>query len=221
MTRPCVCRRAELHADETLCPRCRAATSGRLRRLPLLYRLLQHELQPSAGGPSYGRVRLVEAPLPVAGDVLALRGPGGIVGVLEDWWSAMQASRSGTAPVIAGTYDDRASAAAGRLAFHLDYIVTWEQAPQFATEIRRLDEQALAIVCPADTLERGTRLGPCPAADPDGAVCGAVLRHYRSSSAVTCPWCEVVYPPSSWALLKAWMDHDREEDQEDAELLAG
>ncbi|WP_328739902.1 hypothetical protein OHA91_22880 [Streptomyces erythrochromogenes] len=218
--RPCVCR-AALPADETLCPRCRAATSGRLRRLPALYRLLQHELQPAAGGPSYGRVRLVEAPLPVAADVLTLRGPGGIVGVLEDWWSAMQASRCGSAPVIAGTYNDRVTAAATRLAFHLDYVVTWDQGGQFAIEIRRLDERALAIVCPADTAERGTRLGPCPAENPDGTLCGAVLRHYRSSSAVTCPWCEVVYPPSSWAHLKEWIDHDRDQGHEEAPLLAG
>lgn len=214
----CLCH-AELH-DGYLCTRCRSATAGRLRRLPALYRLLQPELQPAAAAPSYGRVGLVEAPLPVSSRVLTLRGPGGIVGILEDWWSAMQASRSGSAPVITGTYDDRAAAAAQRLIFHLDYVASWDQAPQFAAEIRRLDEEALDIVCPHDTRERGTRLGPCPAEHSDGTVCGAVLRHYRSSlRRVTCPWCGVVYPPDSWARLKAWIDHDRE--QEDQELLAG
>ncbi|MGP3686508.1 hypothetical protein ACTVZO_17680 [Streptomyces sp. IBSNAI002] len=34
--RACVCRRV-LAAGETLCQRCRAATHGRLRRMPALY----------------------------------------------------------------------------------------------------------------------------------------------------------------------------------------
>ncbi|MER6198002.1 hypothetical protein ABT234_11640 [Streptomyces sp. NPDC001586] len=176
-----------------------------------MYQLLELELQPSSAAPSYGRVRLVEAPMPVSAEVLTMRGPGGIVGVLEDWWAATQASCSGSAPVISGTVETRVAAAAGRLAFHLDYIVTWELAGQFAAEVRQLDEQALAIVCPHDTRERGVRLGPCPAEDGTGALCGAVLRYYRGSvHGVICPWCEVVYPPSSWADLRTWIDHDEE-----------
>ncbi|MGP3686511.1 hypothetical protein ACTVZO_17695 [Streptomyces sp. IBSNAI002] len=149
--------------------------------------------------------------------VLTLRGPGGIVGVLEDWWAAMQASRVGSAPVITGTIEDRVTTAAARLGFHLDYIATWTMAGSLATEIRQLDEQALAIICPPDTREHGTRLGPCPAENPDGTVCGAVLRHYRSSTGITCPWCAVAYPPSTWADLKTWMDHDEQQEV----LLAG
>ncbi|WKV74239.1 hypothetical protein AW27_023645 [Streptomyces sp. PCS3-D2] len=203
----CLCR-TELQ-DGHLCTRCRNATAGRLRRLPVLYRLLQPELQPAAGSPSYGRVRLVEAPMPAMGLVLSLRGPGGIVSVLEDWWSAMQASRCGSAPVITGTYDERAIRAAKQLTFHLDYVAEWEQGTQLAREIRSLDETAMDIVCPHDTLERGTLLGPCPAEQVDGTVCGATLRHYRSSMRrVTCPWCSSVYPMHSWARLKAWIDHD-------------
>ncbi|MCP3758193.1 hypothetical protein [Streptomyces sp. TBY4] len=206
----CVCR-TEL-TDGYLCARCRAATHGRLLRIPSLYRLLEPELQPTAAAPSYGRVRLVEAPMPVSAEVLTMRGPGGIVGVLEDWWAAMQASRAGSAPVISGTVEQRVGTAAGRLAFHLDFVVDWAEAGSLATEIRRLDERALAIVCPPDTREHGERLGPCPAETGTGAVCGAVLRYYRGSSPkkVTCPWCEVVYPPHSWADLKAWIDHDEE-----------
>ncbi|MFB6517458.1 hypothetical protein [Streptomyces sp. NPDC056401] len=212
----CVCR-TEL-ADGFLCARCRAATYGRLLRIPSLYRLLEPELQPSAAAPSYGRVRLVEAPLPVSAEVLTMRGPGGIVGVLEDWWAAMQASRAGSAPVISGTIEQRVNTAASRLAFHLDYVVSsWPQAGSFATEIRQLDERALAIVCPPDTAERGERLGPCPAEYDTGARCGAVLRYFRGSvHGVTCPWCAVVYPPNSWADLRAWIDHDEQE-----ALLAG
>lgn len=211
MTRLCTCRTA-LAAGEHICPRCRSATAGRLRRLPVLYRLLQPELQPAAGAPSYGRVGLVEAPMPVSAHVLTLRGPGGIVSILEDWWAAMQASRCGSAPVIAGTYDERVIRAATQLTFHLDYVAEWEEGPQLARELRRLDETAMGIVCPHDTRERGTLLGPCPAEQVDGTVCGATLRHYRSSMRrVTCPWCSSVYPPHSWARLKAWIDHDREE----------
>ncbi|MGW2580820.1 hypothetical protein ACWCYZ_05685 [Streptomyces virginiae] len=213
----CICRRA-LAADETLCHRCRAATLGRLRRMSALYRLLEPELQPSAGASSYGRVALVEAPLPVSLRVLTLRGPGGIVGVLEKWWAAMQASRCGSAPAISGTIEERVGTAASSLAFHLDYIVTWAQAGSLVTEIRQLDEEALAIVAPADTREHGKRLGPCPAETSTGTLCGAVLRYYRdySPKTVTCPWCATVYPPDSWADLKAWMEHD----QEEGELLA-
>ncbi|MFD9306115.1 hypothetical protein ACFWCB_26260 [Streptomyces sp. NPDC060048] len=190
--------------------------------MPALYRLLEPELQPMAAAPSYGRVRLVEAPLPVSAVVLTLRGPGGIVGVLEDWWAAMKASAAGSAPVISGSIEERVASAATALRFHLDYIVTWAQAASLATEIRQLDEQALAVICPPDTRERGERLGPCPAETGTGAVCGAVLRYYRGSSPkrVTCPWCAVVYPPDSWADLKAWIDHD-EHAQEDEQLLAG
>ncbi|MFG2993971.1 hypothetical protein ACGFZK_32550 [Streptomyces sp. NPDC048257] len=210
----CTCR-GELAAGETLCQRCRSATLGRLRRIPALYRLLQPELHPSAGAPTYGRVGLVEAPLPVSLRVLTLRGPGGIVGVLEDWWTRMQASRAGSAPVISGTIEDRVRTAAARLAFHLDYIVTWPEAGALATAIRQLDEHALGIVCPADTRARGERLGPCPSETSTGVLCGAVLRYYPDSSpqAVTCPWCAVVYPPDSWADLKSSMDHDREEQE--------
>ncbi|MFZ3494605.1 hypothetical protein ACODT5_15500 [Streptomyces sp. 5.8] len=211
----CVCQ-TELTSGH-LCSRCRAATAGRLTRIPALYRLLAAELQPAAGPASFGRVRLVEAPLPVSADVLTMRGPGGIVGVLEDWWTAMQASRAGSAPVISGTFEQRVSNAAARLAFHLDYIVDWAQAGSFATEIRQLDERALTIVCPPDTSERGERLGPCPAEYDDGSRCGAVLRYYRGNvHGVTCPWCAVVYPPASWADLRAWIDHDERE-----VLLAG
>ncbi|WP_030387051.1 hypothetical protein [Streptomyces sp. NRRL S-241] len=215
----CVCRR-ELAADETLCQRCRSATHGRLRRVPALYRLLEPELHPAAGAPTYGRVGLVEAPLPVSLRVLTLRGPGGIVGVLEGWWTKMQASRAGSAPVISGTIEDRVRTAAARLAFHLDYIVTWQEGSSLATAIRELDEQALNIVCPADTREHGERLGPCPSETSPGVLCGAVLRYYRDLSprAVTCPWCAVVYPPDSWADLKEWMDHDR---QQEVLLAAG
>jgi hypothetical protein len=216
----CVCRR-ELAADETLCHRCRAATHGRLRRMSALYRLLEPELQPSAGAPTYGRVGLVEAPLPVSLRVLTLRGPGGIVGVLEGWWTKMQASRAGSAPAIRGTIEERVGTAAARLGFHLDYIATWTEGGTLATEIRRLDEQALEIVCPADTRERGERLGPCPAETSGGARCGAVLRYYRAYSpkTITCPWCTATYRPTDWADLKAWMDHDEQHDQEEEELL--
>ncbi|WP_405710045.1 hypothetical protein OG264_16000 [Streptomyces xanthophaeus] len=200
-------------AREYLCPRCRASTAGRLTRLPALYRLLEPELQPSASAPSYGRTSLVEAPMPVSCEVLTLRGPGGIVGVLEDWWAAMQASRAGSPPVISGTYEDRVQTAARRLVFHLDYIVDWEQAGSLATEIRHLDEAALAIVCPRDTTAQGTRIGPCPAATTIGTLCGATLRLMPGATTVTCPWCEVTYPPSSWTELRAWMDHDQEQEE--------
>ncbi|MCY0921858.1 MULTISPECIES: hypothetical protein [unclassified Streptomyces] len=211
----CLCG-TELVDDTHLCPRCRAATSGRLRRLPVLYRLLRDELQPTASGPANfgGRVRHVEAPMPVSAHVLTLRGPGGIVGVLEQAWTAVQASYGGTAPRIAGSYDERVSTAADFLGRHLAYIVTWPKAAVLAAEIRQIDEAAMEIVCPRDTMERGTRLGPCPATIGDG-VCGATLRHYAGQPGITCRWCAVVYPAAAWADLKTWMDEDAQPAREE------
>lgn len=211
----CVCR-TEL-ADGHLCDRCRAATAGRLTRVPALYRLLAAELQPAAGPASFGRVRLVEAPLPVSERVLTLRGPGGIVGVLEGWREAMQDARGWGAPAVSGDIETRVTRAARGLALNLDWIAdSWPEAGTLAAELRHLDDQALAIVCPHDTRERGTRLGPCPAQDTAGTVCGTELRRYPSQRTITCSWCCAEYPPSSWADLKAWIDHDEQE-----VLLAG
>lgn len=212
MTTVCVCR-TELNGIR-LCGRCRAATAGRLQRMPALYRLLAYSLELPAAPTAYGRVRLVEAPLPVSGPVLDLRGPGGMVGLLEDWRAGMHAEHVWAPPAVSGDIEARVGHAASSLLGNLYWIASeWDQAPTFATEVRRLDEAALAIICPPDIpLERGERLGPCPAETSTGALCGAMLRYYRSSGTdVTCPWCHVVYPPDSWADLKAWIDHDEEE----------
>ncbi|MGW2985441.1 hypothetical protein [Streptomyces goshikiensis] len=215
----CVCG-AEVNGIR-LCGRCRAATAGRLQRMQALYRILAYALELPAAPPAYGRTRLVTAPMPVSGPVLDLRGPGGIVGILEDWRAGMHTERDWAPPAVRGDIETRVGHAASGLLNSLYWISNeWAEAGTFATEVRRLDEAALAAICPPDTpLERGERLGPCPAETGPGAVCGAVLRYYRTEAkTVTCPWCGVVYPPSSWADLKTWMDHDQHGQEE--ELLA-
>ncbi|MFD3777332.1 hypothetical protein [Streptomyces sp. NPDC058612] len=215
----CVCH-TPLDAGH-LCARCRAATAGRLTRIPILYRLLEPALHPAAAPPSYGRVRLVEAPLPVSLRVLSLRGPGGIVGILEEWRCAMQAARGWGRPALAGSIESRVHRAARGLEQNLAWIAdSWAQAGLLATVLRRLDDEVTGIVCPPDTLtfERGTLLGPCPATTAPDTLCGATLRHYRSTG-VTCRWCGTAYPSESWMDLKTWMDEDEQDDRE--ALLAG
>lgn len=212
----CVCQ-TELESGH-LCNRCRAATAGRLTRIPALYRLLAAELHPSVGGiATFGRVRLAEAPMPLSERVLTLRGPGGIVGILETWRAAMQASRKWGPPAVSGDIETRVRRAARGLDHNLDWIADeWPKAGAFATALRSLDDEALHIVCPTDTRDQGMRLGPCPAEGLTGTVCGATLRHYPGQKSVICRWCEHVYPSDSWARLKAWIDHDEQE-----VLLAG
>ncbi|NUP19049.1 MAG: hypothetical protein HOZ81_23750 [Streptomyces sp.] len=210
--RLCVCH-TELTDGQHLCQRCRAATAGRLVRMHALYRLLAFELQPATNPPGIGRVRLSEAPLPLSLAVLDLRGPGGMVGVLEHWRAVMQADRRWGEPAISGTIEARVRSAARGLELNLDWIAgSWARAADFATGLRQLDEIVVGIVCPVDATDRGTRLGPCPAETPAG-LCGAILRYHRDAPAAVCPWCEVAYPPDSWADLKAWMDEDEHEEQ--------
>src|SRR5690606_3727829 len=95
------------------------ATTDRLDRMPRLWQALEAFLAPSSGSPQYGRTRPCEAPLPVREQVLSLRGPGGIAGVLEDWRAAMQAARGWGQPVIPGSVERRVAAAARGLAINM------------------------------------------------------------------------------------------------------
>lgn len=82
----------ELHGDARayLCPGCTRATAEQLQAMPGLYATLEAFLAPGRrGGGGGGRVARTEAPLPVCEPVLDLRGPGGIVGILEGWRSAL------------------------------------------------------------------------------------------------------------------------------------
>jgi hypothetical protein len=184
-----------------LCPGCTLGTARRLDRMPRLYEALAAFLQPSGRRPEFGRSRAAEAPLPISEPAFNLRGPGGIVGVLEDWRSAMQADRGWGEPVREGDTERRVAVAARALSMNLEWIAaSWPMAGPFAEEIRGLERDVASIVNPP---ERSLRLGNCPAVYEDGVVCGAVLRVPAGTAEVVCRWCGCAYPPSTWLELRS------------------
>lgn len=192
-----------------LCPGCTLATTQRLDRMPRLWAALEAFLAPgNSGSPQYGHTSPVEAPLPVRENVLSLRAAGGIAGVLEDWRSAMQADRGWGPPAIPADVGRRVTVAARALSINIEWIASsWPMAGAMATEVRDLERDVLSIVDPEDPDERrarrGTRIGHCVAAFPDGEVCGAVLRSYPGQATVTCQWCGTAYGPRDYMLLKS------------------
>lgn len=184
-----------------LCPGDTLATARRLDRMPLLYAALAAFLHPSGRRPEYGRTRPAEAPLPVSEPVFNLRGPGGIVGVLEDWRSAMQADRGWGEPAIEGSTERRIAVAARALSINLDWVASsWPMAGAFAEEVRGLERDVASIVNPPVP---SLRLGNCPAVYEDGEVCGAVLRVPAGTAKVICRWCGCEYPPETWLELRS------------------
>lgn len=174
--------------------------------MPRLYEGLAAFLHPGGRRPKLGRSRPVEAPLPIAEPAFNLRGPGGIVGVLEDWRSAMQADRGWSEPDITGRTERRIAVAARALSMNLDWIASsWPMAGAFADEVRDLERSVASIVNPPVP---SLRLGTCPAVFEDGVVCGAVLRVPQGTAKVECRWCNAVYPPESWLALASgqWAD---------------
>jgi hypothetical protein len=198
-----LCER-ELRGDQAehhLCSRCARAAAERLERMPRLYDALAAFLQPSGRRPELGRTPRDEAPLPLSEPVLSLRGPGGIVGVLEDWHTALWADLGWGEPRRPSSIGARVGAAAAALGTNLLWIASsWPAAGDFARELRNLEAEVLSIVDPP---ERTVRLGHCPAVYEDGVICGAVLRVPPGAADVHCRWCGATYPPGAWLSLAA------------------
>lgn len=191
-----------------LCPGCTLATARRLDAAPRWYSALAAFLQPAATGPAIGTRSRVEAPLPLAEAPFSLRGPGGIVGVLEDWRAAMQADRGWGQPVIQHDIGRRIVTAARALSLNVEWIASsWPMAGAFAEEIRDLERSVRSIVAPTDPAERPVRMGPCPTVLDQDARCGAVLTRRPGEGTVTCRWCGSTWPPSrALALARAQQD---------------
>lgn len=192
-----------------LCAHCTTRLHATLSRMPDLHTALAAWLPPAARRPELGHAPAVEAPLPLREVVLDLRGPGGIVGVLEDWQAAVHDARGFTTPARTGSIPTRISNAAGQIQRNLTWIsLTWDQGPALATEIRRLESRALAVINPPD---RSIPIGACPTDLGDGAVCGATIRVTAGTTDVRCRRCGTGFPPDTWINLATWMNRDRQQ----------
>lgn len=192
-----------------LCRSCERHTADLLAAFPGLYRDLAEFLPRSTSiGGGGSRRTVTHSPLPLTEEPFVLRGPGGIVGVLEDWRTALHCDRGWTPPVLAGDTEARIRAAGTALSRSLRWIATeWPQAGQFAREIRDLHRGVTSITAPPE--RPGVRMGNCPAIW-DGVLCGAVLRMQRGESVIKCSWCTAEYPEALWGLLRDWQAEVRE-----------
>ena len=193
-----------------LCPSDTRALADRLHRMPRLYTALAPFLTPAVRpGDSGGRTGRAHAPLPVSETVLDLRGPGGLVGVLERWWDAFLQDRYMLPPRIYGSIEGRIHRAARALTLNVPALAEdWPGTGPMAIEIRDVERSIASIVGAVDR-PRGQRLGPCPAQHTDGSLCGAILRLPPGEQVVTCQWCGSSFPPATWAGLKKLIDHDQ------------
>ncbi|WP_327162838.1 hypothetical protein [Streptomyces zaomyceticus] len=199
--------------DGYLCAGCTRTLAEQLLRMPALYRALGVFLPPAARGAQHGsHGQAVEAPMPVTEHVLDLRGPGGMVGILEAQRAELHTARCWAAPVLGVGILNRVALAAGALAHSVDWVAgSWSAAGDFARTIRDLHGSAASVVHPRLAEERGTRLGKCPqlvSEDEAEGVCGAVLRHYPGDRAVTCRWCGTVYEPHAWTALHELIQYE-------------
>ncbi|MEW2518152.1 hypothetical protein [Actinacidiphila alni] len=186
-----------------LCGGCTATLGQRLAAMPILYRDLAEELVPLGsnwprGNGSHGTQ--AEAPMPLAEEPLVLRGPGGIVGVLEDWRTALHTDRGWPPPRLAPGVEPRVHAAVKALTAALPWIAAeWPAAGEFAREIADLYRSVTSITSPAE--RPGVRVGHCPNIVED-QPCGAVLRLERGEDTIVCPWCESSFPQRLWPWLR-------------------
>jgi hypothetical protein len=188
--------------DGYLCPGDTLTLAERLDRMPRLYEALGAFLTPAvrSGGERVSSGH-AGATLPVNEAVLDLR-YGGIVLVLEGWRADVQYVRGWGQPAVEGGIERRVFAAARGLSINLEWIAaSYPAAGDLAREVREMEGAALSIV--GALPDRGRRIGKCVAADPDGTVCGAVLRHRHGETSLVCPWCTCVYEAQDfWTLMK-------------------
>lgn len=187
--------------DAYLCPGDALALDENLVALGPLYEDLAAFMQPAGRGIG-GRVSTAtDAPLPVAEGPLTLRGPGGLVQVVEDWLSALHCDLEWSQPRVYGTYEERLKRAVDGLRVNVLWIASsWPTAGVLAGEVRDLVKAARSITDPP---ERTVRAGYCVTPAEDGGTCGAVLRYTPGDATVRCAWCRTEYPTTSWLALAA------------------
>lgn len=202
--------------DETggyLCLGCTKATVTRLGCLPALYEGLAPLLaRGTSGGQGRGGKPAFGA-LPVVEDVLDLRGPGGIVGVVENWLDVIRQDRRHprSRRREMRSVEARLKDGVTELIGHLPWVaVSWPDAGVFAADIRELARSVASIVDPQEVVPRGRDVGRCVALGEAGAPCGAALWYSPGDQRITCRWCGYSLVPTEQALaqLKAWQDED-------------
>lgn len=193
--------------DAYLCDPCVRTVGQQLAAMPHLYRNLAAELVPLGSNwprGNGGHGTRAHAPMPLVEAPLVLRGPGGIVGVVEDWRAALHDDRGWAPPVVPAGIEPRIRAAVEALTRNLPWIAAaWPVAGEFATEIRRLYRDVTSITAPTE--RPGIRMGYCPAVY-DGVECRAVLRLPRGTDTITCAWCRAEYPQALWMWLRTVQD---------------
>jgi hypothetical protein len=204
-----ICTLCAKHRIEygSLCTDCTRTTLDHLYRLPRMWASLEAWLTPGRTGTAQygGRVRRAEAPLPLSEEVLDLRAAGGIVGVLEDWHTAVCDARGLPVPARAASLQRRITVAASGLYQQIHFIALWEHGGLLAKEVARLVDRVRAVVQPGRALDEPpepTLLGRCIATnDEDGTVCGHRL-YADMTRPVQCGLCLCVYPPDTWLALR-------------------
>jgi hypothetical protein len=172
--------------------------------MPGLYDQLGHVLTPSSGisnaGPVSGATKT--APLPVALQPLALRGPGGIVdallGIEQRWriqldWEYLplrggyEASLKGCVPVLVNNLTWACS----------DYELIADDLKL----INSLHSQADSTV--TGVREQRVPVGCCPTRFDDGPACGEQLKVSPWAAEIRCAGCGTRWPRAEWLTLGA------------------
>lgn len=198
---PCVlCGR---QGPKRVCDRCLDATEQHLKSLSLYYRRLGEFLKPGSTTSSPVSGGSSEAPLPVKVDVLSLRGPGGIAGVLTAWEDDWRNVLGWSARPFRGTTEQTVDGAALFLLRNWPWCADKHPAPElFADEIRELVD-----ACRLHTEGRSDIrvIGECPVVTEHG-VCGSKLFAAPFLSVIRCRKCRTEWPESDWLKLARLMN---------------
>lgn len=189
-----------------LCGRCTDRLLGRLWDLPGLYEALEEHLEPGASGMGGSRrTQGPEASLPAVEDVLSQRGPGGMLGFLEDWAAALWSDMGQGERPVSGTFEERLASAIGTIRFNILFVTErWPVAGDLSREIREVHAAAESVVAPKP---KAIRAGLCSTPVGDGGECGASLKYHPGDTEITCAWCRTVYTPTDWLPLYQSLNH--------------
>lgn len=198
-----ICARQD---DWRVCTRCVSAVEDRIKSLRVYYRKLADYLAPgSAGGGQPVSGGSTEAPLPVRVEVLNLRGPGGIVGVLagheDDWRAWLGWTRRPFRGDMEQTLD-------GTVTF-LERNWTWCADKHPAPEVFAQDVRYLVDTCRLHTEGRSDVrvIGECPVQVVNGTtgVCGAKLFAAPYLKVIRCFKCRTEWEEKDWLKLARMM----------------